>query len=283
MTSLYDDSAAISAAVPAWFADAHAALPRPHDRDPGEDVPWSMPIVLHIPKPERPARTPLLEAAAKAVVAACLNERAADLEGVADFGDSDASGNTAFDPATAPDARYSRNLRSWYGERIRKIARRARGTQWERVQSLPGVTVSVAGASARALVPAPVGEEDRLVAKLQIGGTELPHDAAPGAPDEATPVIWVDADLGMTVGKAAAQVGHGSMLLAAVLGEEAAWRWARDGFPLQVREVPRDELPGAPAADVVVVDAGFTEIAPGSATVMVTGGRYSGDGAGAGA
>ena len=37
-----------------------------------------------------------------------------------------------------------------------------------------------------------------------------------------------------------------------------------------------------PAADVVVVDAGFTEIAPGSATVMVTGGRYSGGGAGAG-
>ena len=85
----------------------------------------------------------------------------------------------------------ARNLRSWYGERIRKIARRARGTQWERVQSLPGVTVSVAGASARALVPAPVGEEDRLVAKLQIGGTELPHDAAPGAPDETTPIIWV--------------------------------------------------------------------------------------------
>ena len=266
MSSLYDDSAAAPSAVPAWFADAHAALPQPHDRDPGEDVPWSMPIVLHIPKPERPARTPLLEAAARAVVAACLDERAAALAG-----------------ATAPDARYSRNLRSWYGERIRKIARRARGTQWERVQSLPGVTVSVAGASARALVPAPVGEEDRLVAKLQIGGTELPHDAVPGSLDEATPIIWVDSDLGMTVGKAAAQVGHGSMLLAAVLGEDAAWRWARDGFPLQVREVPRAELPDAPAADVVVVDAGFTEIAPGSATVMVTGGRYSGGGAGAGA
>ena len=286
MSSLCDDSATAPSAVPAWFADAHAALPQPHDSDPGEDVPWSMPIVLHIPKPERPARTPLLEAAAKAVVAACLDERAGDPEGIADSEDpedSATSGNTAFDPATAPDARYSRNLRSWYGERIRKIARRARGTQWERVQSLPGVTVSVAGASARALVPAPVGEEDRLVAKLQIGGTELPHDAAPGAPDETTPIIWVDADLGMTVGKAAAQVGHGSMLLAAVLGEGPAWRWARDGFPLQVREVPRDELPGAPAADVVVVDAGFTEIAPGSATVMVTGGRYSGGGAGAGA
>lgn len=113
MSSLCDDSATAPSAVPAWFADAHAALPQPHDRDPGEDVPWSMPIVLHIPKPERPARTPLLEAAARAVVAACLDERAADLAG-----------------ATAPDARYSRNLRSWYGERIRKIARRARGTHW---------------------------------------------------------------------------------------------------------------------------------------------------------
>ena len=41
-------------------------------------------------------------------------------------------------------------------------------------------------------------------------------------------------------------------------------------------------LAGCTPDDVVVVDAGFTEIAPGSATVMVTGGRYSGGGAGAG-
>ena len=133
------------------------------------------------------------------------------------------------------------------------------------------------GASARALTPSPVGGEDVLVAKLQIGGTELPRDESPAPvdPDDGAPVIWVDADLGMTVGKTAAQVGHGSMLLAAVLDVDAAWAWARDGFPLHVREVPRAELPAQGDVDVVVHDAGFTEIAPGAATVSVTGGRYS--------
>ena len=239
--------------VPAWFREAHAALPQPMREDPGEDVPRSMPIILNIPKSDRPARTELLEAAATAVVACCLDERAAD-----------------------PESGYRRDLRAWYGARIRKIARRARNAQWDRVQDLPGVTSTVGGASARALVPGAVGEEDVTVAKLQIGGTDLPHpDAEPEAGDGGVPTIWVDADLGMTVGKAAAQVGHGSMLLAAVLGAEAAWRWARDGYPLRVREVPRDELPAGDEIDVVVHDAGFTEIAPGAATVAVTGGRYS--------
>lgn len=216
-----------------------------------------MPIVLHIPKPDRPDRTELLEAAATAVVACCLDERAGDAESA-----------------------YARDLRAWYGARIRKIARRARNAQWDRVQDLPGVTASVGGASARALTPGPVGREDAVVAKLQIGGTDLPkpdRDAGETREtgDGGVPTIWVDADLGMTVGKAAAQVGHGSMLFAAVLDAGAAWAWARDGFPLRVREVPRAELPAGDEVAVVVHDAGFTEIAPGAATVAVTGGRYS--------
>ncbi|QXA52685.1 peptidyl-tRNA hydrolase [Corynebacterium freneyi] len=221
--------------------------------DPGEDVPWSMPIILNIPKPDRPDRTELLEAAATAVVACCLDDRAGDAE-----------------------SPYARALGQWYGARIRKIARRARNVQWDRVQDLPGVTASVGGASARALTPGPVGGEDVVVAKLQIGGTDLPKPDSPAreAGDDGVPTIWVDADLGMTVGKAAAQVGHGSMLLAGVMDVGAAWEWARAGFPLRVREVPRAQLPTGGDVAVVVRDAGFTEIAPGAATVAVTGGRY---------
>ena len=250
-----------SPSAPAWFVDAHAALPKPERWDPGEDVPWSMPIILHMPKDPRPARMALLEAAATAVVACCLDERAAETSGF---------------PATPGS--FAAGLRGWYGARIRKIARRARNVHWERVQELPGVTATVAGASARALVPTPVADTDPIVGKLQIGGTELPKEDAASAEVGArrgVPVVWVDADLGMTMGKAAAQVGHGSMMLAAVLDADAAWRWARDGFPLQVREVPWKELPDDAEADVVVHDAGFTEISPGSATVRVTGGRYA--------
>ncbi|MCG7438590.1 peptidyl-tRNA hydrolase [Corynebacterium freneyi] len=253
MSLLYDDPATGSCGVPGWFVRAHGALPRPMREDPGEDVPWSMPIILNIPKPDRPDRTELLEAAATAVVACCLDERAGDA-----------------------DSTFARALGQWYGARIRKIARRARNVQWDRVQDLPGVTASVGGASARALTPGPVGGEDVVVAKLQIGGTDLPKPGSPAreAGDDGVPTIWVDADLGMTVGKAAAQVGHGSMLLAAVMDVGAAWEWARAGFPLRVREVPRAQLPTGGDVAVVVRDAGFTEIAPGAATVAVTGGRY---------
>lgn len=254
--------------APAWFRDAHAALPQPVRRDPGEEVPWSMPIILHIPKDPRPSRTALLEAAATAVVACCLDERAA-----APAADPTAAAPAAAD-SLADDHTFSEGLRSWYGARIRKVTRRARNVHWDRVQDLPGVTATVGDASARALVPTPVDAVPPAVGKLQIGGTELPAET-PGPVDGDVPVIWVDADLGMTVGKTAAQVGHGSMLLAAVLGADAAWEWARDGFPLQVREVPRGMLPGTGEADVVVHDAGFTEITPGSETVAVTGGRYS--------
>nr|WP_240393864.1 peptidyl-tRNA hydrolase [Corynebacterium lactis] len=241
--------------VPEWFVSAHALLPHPHYRDPGEDVPWAMPIVLEIPKKAKPSRTALLEASAQAVVACCLDPRAADETSL-----------------------YREGLVSWYGARIRKLSRRARGIAWERVQLAPGVTATVSGASARALVPTPVEEVYPEVAKLQISGTDLPYDA-PDATDPATaagedaashPIIWVDRDLGMSVGKVAAQVGHGSMLYAATLSADAAWAWAQTGYDLEVREVPRGQWPPESERAVEVRDAGFTEIAPGSVTVAVT-------------
>jgi peptidyl-tRNA hydrolase len=73
----------------------------------------------------------------------------------------------------------------------------------------------------------------------------------------------------MSAGKAMAQAGHGAQLAWWDLdaGARAAWRSA--GFPLAVR------TPSAPAwarlasSDLPVVrDAGFTEIPPGSPTVV---------------
>ena len=74
----------------------------------------------------------------------------------------------------------------------------------------------------------------------------------------------------MSLGKAAAQVGHAAMLYAAQLPEDAAYVWAQQDFALNVREVDAAEFarvlatPGA----VPVQDAGFTEVAPGSTTVV---------------
>lgn len=201
----------------------------------------AMQIALNLPKANPPARTDVLEAAARAVVAVCLDERA--------------GGDTAFAEALA----------RWYGHRIRKVARRARNKAWADVQALPGVTVAD---TARAFVPSSVAEVDPRVAKLQIGHTDLPADA-PGPPPDDAPVLYIDADLGMSAGKAAAQAGHGSMLLAGAMDFAAVTEWALRGYELSVREVPRLAFQRACAAEgaVIVRDAGFTEIAPGSATV----------------
>lgn len=212
----------------------------------------AMQIALHLPKADLPKRTEVLAAAAQAVVEVCLDSRAAH-------------------PGSWRDA-----LEQWYGHRIRKIARRARGAAWDGVQALPGCTAVVRGATARAFIPSAVAEVPHAISKLQIRGTDLPlEEDSPG--ETGIPTIAVDASLEMTAGKAAAQAGHGSMLLAAALSGEAVVEWAADGFPLQVREVPRSvfaDLAEHPAA-VAVQDSGFTEVAPGSTTVVALPGRYS--------
>ena len=196
---------------------------------------WSMPIVLNIPRQDPPPRHELLADAARAVVACCLS----------------------------PDPAFAEPLTSWYGVRIRKVARRARNVQWKHVQDVPGVTVG----NARACVPSAVVDTHPEVRKLQISGTDLPPSPAPPA---ARPEVLIDAAFGMTVGKAAAQAGHASMLLAAQLSYPEVVAWAHRGYRLQVREVGRAEfaearaLPGA----VCVRDAGFTEVASGSVTAI---------------
>ena len=216
---------------------------RDKDEDPEHpETIQAMQMALNLPKQNPPARTEILESAARAVVAVCLDEQAGQ------------------------DGEFAAGLSSWYGHRIRKVARRARNKAWEDVQGLPGATVNN---QARAFVPSAVNDVHPLIAKLQIGHTEIAYDE-PGEPNPDCPIVYVDNSLKMSAGKAAAQVGHGSMLYAASLTTQEAWRWAQQGFALSVREVGREtftkalEVPGA----VVIRDAGYTEVAPDSATVV---------------
>lgn len=228
-----------------------AADDRDREEDPADPVTvQAMQIALHIPKPERPARTPLLEAAARAVVAVCLDERAIS------------------------DEAWQAGLRNWYSRRIRKVARRARNKGWLDAQALPGVTAGVDGAQARAFVPSAVAHVPHVIRKLQIKGTDLPVDKQASTPwDPCLPLLAINADLEMSIGKAAAQVGHASMLLAADRDVEWVRAWAETGFNLQVRELPAaqfTELSARPDA-IVVCDAGYTEVAPNTLTVVALG------------
>lgn len=249
-----DDVAAVTAAEEFspdnTFVSRHAELARGYGgaedpADPSQVL--AMPLVLHIPKIDPPMRSELLEAAARATVALCL------------------------DPRVGVGASWNEAFTEWTSARIRKVARRARGAQWRAAQEVPGVTVDVGGASARAFVPGRVGDLDPRIKRLQIGGTDV------SAEDEhsvsAGPVLWIDASLSMTVGKAAAQVGHASMLLAGAMSTAQCREWAASGFECSVRSASPEQWTRAldevrAGRAVAVRDAGFTEVAPGSTTVI---------------
>ncbi|WP_230930317.1 aminoacyl-tRNA hydrolase [Dietzia aurantiaca] len=212
----------------------------------------SMPIVLHLPRGDLPSRTPLLEAAARAVALVCVDVR------------------------VAPGGPWHEPFSGWLDARMRKIARRARGAQWRAAQDVDGVTVEVDGCEARAFVPGPVDDIDPRLARLQIGGTDLERDH-PDSPPAGEPVIWIDEGLEMSVGKAAAQVGHGVMLLMAEMSRKRLGEWVGSGCPVAVREADSSRWQDLSAAVArsepgvaAVVDAGYTEVAPGSLTVIAT-------------
>lgn len=200
----------------------------------------AMPVVLRVERPPAP-RTRVLEAAAAAALAVCI------------------------DPRAEPGGEWHDAVATWVASRIRKIARRARGAHWDAVQELPGVTRDVEGGQVRALLPGPVDDAPRVVSRLQIGGTDLEPDM-PGEPPPGVPVIWVNAALEMSVGKAAAQVGHASMLYAAARGLTRVPAFAvRDAGGDRWAQLCRAARHGEAVA---VRDAGFTEVAPGTITCI---------------
>jgi peptidyl-tRNA hydrolase len=204
----------------------------------------AMPVVLRIERADPPNRTAILEAAAAAAIAVCL------------------------DPRAEPGGEWHDEVVAWIAGRIRKVSRRARGAHWEAVQDLPGVTITVDGASARALVPGLVGEAPKELTRLQISGSELPDDS-PGPVPDGVPVLWLNPRVPMTAGKAAAQVGHATMLLAPTLTEAQLKAWAADDFRTAVRTPTPAHWDTLLAKGAVAVrDAGFTEVDPGTVTVQ---------------
>ncbi|MCF8571420.1 peptidyl-tRNA hydrolase [Gordonia sp. HY002] len=221
----------------------------------------AMQMVLQIEKTYPPSRHGLLVAAARAAVLLCLDDRG------------------------GPEGPWAPGLDEWCDARIRKIARRARGKPWRDVQGLWGVTAEHDGCSVRAFVPSRVGDVDQRIRKLQIGGTDvdgdLPSDDPVGASsgnETSGPTVdglclWLNPDLEMSVGKAAAQVGHASMLGVALFAVEDAEAWYGSGCPLDVRLADSGRwsalcTAAESGAAAAVRDAGFTEVAPGSMTVI---------------
>ncbi|RZU19373.1 peptidyl-tRNA hydrolase [Kribbella rubisoli] len=212
-------------------------------------------LVVRVEKNARPAQTDALETAARAVLAILADERS--------FGEGE----------------WAEAMTSWQDDRIRKIVKRSRGAEWRRAEALPGITVhgrgvgaeepEAAAAQVRVFPPTPIDVVPAEIANLQVSGTDF-VDARELPPVEAgVPVLWVNPELEMSSGKAMAQCGHAAQLAWWALSDEARKEWEAADFALAVRtatsaqwtQLLRSGLP-------VVQDAGFTEIEPGSRTVI---------------
>lgn len=210
---------------------------------------YVLPLVVRIEKADPPARTDALETAARAVLTILSDERS--------LGDGESAGE------------WAQAIHDWQDARIRKVVRRARGAEWRRAEALPGITVTGKSAEVRVFPPVPLDGWPKELAKLQVSGTDLEDPEPPMDADLAAPVLWLNPDLDMSAGKTMAQAGHGAQLAWWELSDEERAAWRDAGFPLAVRtadparwrELTTSGLP-------LVRDAGFTEIAPGSYTVV---------------
>jgi peptidyl-tRNA hydrolase len=198
-----------------------------------------LPLVVRIERATAPTRTDALEAAARAVLTML----------------------------TADEPEWRDTIEAWDGSRIRKVVRRARGAEWRRASAVPGLTITHRSAEVRVCPPVPIDAWPPDLARLQVGGTELDDLSPPGDPDEDVALVLLSPHVAMSAGKAMAQAGH-----AAQLGwhaGSAAYRetWRAGGYQISVRTAtPRQWRSAIEAGAPVVHDAGFTEVAPNSAT-----------------
>ncbi|MFE3253536.1 peptidyl-tRNA hydrolase [Streptomyces sp. NPDC059209] len=250
-------------------ADNHAGDPADspfrHEQTARDEAPqFVLPLVVRIEKAAPPTRTDALEAAARAVLVMLADER------------------------STGDGEWARAMREWQDARIRKVVRRARGAEWRKASLLPGITVGGPApdgvaeapvtaegpvfapyAEVRVFPPVPLDGWPKELAKLQVSGTDLDDPADPPAAGPATPVLWLSPDVAMSAGKAMAQAGHGAQLAWWELSETDRKAWREAGFPLSVRTAdPADWRQLISGGLPLVRDAGFTEIAPGSCTVV---------------
>ncbi|MEU5086213.1 aminoacyl-tRNA hydrolase [Streptomyces sp. NPDC021356] len=230
-----------SAETPAPAGSPFRAEPTARDLAPQ----FVLPLVVRIERAAPPARTDALETAARAVLVLLGDER------------------------SGGDGPWAGAVRDWQDARIRKVVRRARGAEWRRAEALDGITVTGGSAEVRVFPPVPLDGWPKDLAKLQVSGTDLddPRPPAPAGPD--VPVLWLNPGLEMSAGKAMAQAGHGAQLAWWDLTDTQRAAWRDAGFPLSVRTAAPGrwrELTGSGLP--LVRDAGFTEIAPGSCTVV---------------
>lgn len=215
----------------------HSSVPH-YLRD--EEHPESLPLILRLEKDPtmQPTHEEALLATSKAIVEL--------------FNDPRASSSDEWLPY----------LESWMSGRIRKVSRRARGSAWDKVQELEGITVTFGNAEVRVLLPHPLDKPPLEIKKLQVAGLDLPRDPNYDFNSPSKGLFTsINPDIKMTTGKSMAQIGHATQLAIFNSTEEEVRSWDDKG-----QEVHLGEWLSPVRWQAEIQDAGFTEVAPGTVT-----------------
>ena len=161
------------------------------------------------------------------------------------------------------------SMREWR-PRPGKVTLRARGGQWPRVLEEPHALAGTPdGESAIALPPRRRSERGQLLEQMQAMTSDLepPEEDDDPRPADGRVTYVVNPKLEMSSGKTIAQVAHAAVMAA----DSGLDDWVAAGCPGRVvtTSPPRyDGLCGSDGLAARVVDAGLTEVAPGTVTVL---------------
>jgi peptidyl-tRNA hydrolase len=160
-------------------------------------------------------------------------------------------------------------VEAWLGGRIRKLVKRARGRAWDDTATTghPYAEATVGTATVRVFTPMAPETQPKAIKSLQVSGLNGEKDEElETAIQKNLLLICVDSALGMSTGKTVAQINHVAQLFLMNGEPEKVEAWISTGFPVRIIMIPLEE--NDKVADVLVRDAGFTEIPAGSLTAL---------------
>jgi peptidyl-tRNA hydrolase len=172
---------------------------------------------------------------------------------------------------------HAEAFRAWHGSAVRKVAVRASAEELAAVLAAHDGFLDERGLAClpplrRSEAGDPLGELPAFT------DAKRPAEPTPQPPTDAIALTYVlAAELGLSQGKAMAQAGHGALMCAddPRLGDDgpraADWRsWDESGRAARVIEADPERFAALRKAGgaAVVRDAGFTQVAPGTVTLM---------------
>src|SRR3954468_7001593 len=167
--------------------------------------------------------------------------------------------------AFADDERFARHIAAWR-PRPGKVTLRARGGQWD--QLLESEAHVAGGDGVVALPPRRRSARGPLLERLQAMTSTLEPPPEAVEPDPARVTYLVNPRLEMSSGKTLAQIAHAAVMAA----EDGLEAWVAAGCPAHVAAPPQpatfDALCTSDGLAARGGDAGLTEVAPGTVTVL---------------